>query len=501
MKTINKIFFILAILLGMFYSQKGIAIDCNTPDPGCECGPWRTSDDFGQYIVIPTGEPTCYYIADVQIRDCDCGTYTSHQIRINGIEKVGDCGNVPDRQVLTETYSFLLLLAKDLFGESLNDFYVSILSPGCYRWSGDVLESCDPNLCCKIDYELYLDTLLHRWEVRSVYTYLANCSGLVGQGCRSMCDSVGVPVGLLPYPGWPISCQQTDPCPGTPWEFDPSKCKVVGKVARDVACPPPNTLDTSCNFIAFFEWKTCNGDTLFRLKYIQKGPCCLQIPASAYIRKAIKRILNATTDDRFNYSRLGYRRIRYLLSYSCWRWNILGGNYMIPIIAPCIDSLECCLVSYDFSGLGDYFNRNRTLLTTTLINSGNPACTTQSACEYMCDTLAVSTYFPPGSLLPTRWQKAIPIDEGRVTESPMGWDIQVVPNPSNRQVEFKLIGKPEGDLVIRIYNYLGVKINELSLNTGKEATKVVSDLPSGLYTYVVLLNSERAMSGTFIVTR
>ncbi len=52
MKTMNKTFFILAMLLGIFYSQKGIAIDCNTPDPGCECTSWRTNSDFGQYIEV-----------------------------------------------------------------------------------------------------------------------------------------------------------------------------------------------------------------------------------------------------------------------------------------------------------------------------------------------------------------------------------------------------------------------------------------------------------------
>ncbi len=464
--------------------------------PYCNCDDWTTNEQWGSSILIPTGDPTCYYIANIEIRDCNCGNFTFHQIRINGIEKVGNCGNVSDGNVFTTTYSFLLLIAKDLFGETLNNFFVSILSPGCYRWSGALLESCDPDRCCKVDYQLNWDEQYRRWEVLTVYNYPSNCTDLVEQGCHSMCDSVEIPVGPLPYTAWPISCEQTDPCPNVPWSFDPSQYKVFGKVAPNIVCPPPpGRADTLCNFVAFFEWKACpNGDILFRLKYIVKGPCCLEFSNSSYIVKAIKRILNACTDSSFipcdNFS--GNRK---LLSYSCW--TLLDNNYMIPIIAPCVDSLECCLVKYHFWG----YSGARTLDSVELINSGAPVCTTQAGCYYMCDTLADSIHFPPGSSLPGRWDRIIPFDEEGRNGNPMDWNIQVVPNPSNRQVEFKLVGKPEGEVIIRIYNYLGVEVNELRFNDSKETTQLVQGLPAGLYTYVVLLNSERAISGTFIVVR
>lgn len=475
MKT-NRIFFVIFIFaLSMFSIREANSFPCDGVNPPyCECEGWTTNDQWGSSIVIPTGDPTCYYTVEYNIRRCQCGTaYWKYQFKILGITKYGDCTGKTDGEIFTEVYSFILLIAKDLFEIPLNVFEIDIIAPACYQWVGDELQGCAGSACCHKTWVVTYNPETKSTEIASYATQNEVC-GIV-YNCPNLCDALNLSDGTLNYPAWPSNCAEQDPCPNVPWNFDPAWNKVFG-----VMLPPQDA-----PFVAFYETKVCNGDTLFRVKFVQMA-YTNYIPTQDILAKAVRRILNEIyypgegQNGRFN---------RYLLSYSCWT-NIAG--YYSQRIVPCLDVDECCYIHYRTDGSAG----SRSLMSPReLLSSGNPNCSTN--CTYVCEDLVTDRLMPLG-LLPGR-QGKIPVPEETkpidVGSNPENITVDIVRN----ELLIKFDYPTSENVQISIFNILGEKVYDGTINGGNRSEiKVdITNYARGSYSFVLRLN-EQTFFRTFL---
>jgi len=325
MKAILKT---MLILIGIVLSFKyAYAVDCNAIPGGCDnCDPWQVNERFGNTLVIPTGDPTCYFVVDFLTRTCYCDGYIKREIKINGIRKEGsNCANVTDREVFTKIYTFLLFISRDLFGVDYPTFEVGIMTPACYRWVGNTLVDCGSG-CCRKSWVVSYNG--RRVEVSSGGVENVACSGVVGGGCRNLCDSLDVLDGALYYPSWPSMCLDQDPCPTSPWQFNPYENYIIADVQ-------------GCRVIACYEEADCPSPSpyvKFRLKFIQLGPNGGNIRDGVFITDMVKRILKELKQNDYP-----NKDFFILVSYNCWT-RVTGYNY--SRISPCETEDECCEIQY-----------------------------------------------------------------------------------------------------------------------------------------------------------
>lgn len=462
----NKVLLIiLTIVLSIFPIRETYSFPCDSVNPPyCECNAWTTNEQWGSSIVIPTGNPTCYYTVTYNIRQCQCGSgYTKYQFKILGITKYGDCTGKTDGEIFTEIYSFILLIAKDLFEIPIDAFELDIIAPACYQWVGDELQACQGNACCHKTWLVRFNEQTKTTEIASTATLNEVCG--VTYTCPNICDSLNLSDGTLNYPAWPSNCLAQDPCPNVPWDFNPTWNKVYGMVG-------------TCPFVAFYETKNCPTGTIFRVKFIQLA-CSNNLPSPQVgLAKAVRRILNELPGSG--------PLDRYLLSYSCW--TLITG-YDSRRIAPCLDVDECCYIYYRTNGPPG----SRSLGDQNLISSGNPDCSDN--CTYVCSTLVTL----PFGQLPDRWAPRIavpeetkPIERGNFSRSVTANVVQ-----NNLVIRFDFLASE--NLQISIFNILGEKVYDgtISSSNRSEFKMDITSYARGFYSFVLRLNNQ-TFFGTFL---
>lgn len=469
MKTNKVLLIILAFILSILSLREADSFPCDGVNPpDCECDTWTTNDQWGSSILIPTGDPTCYYIVEYNIRQCQCGPgYTKYQFKILGITKYGNCVGKTDSEIFTEIYSFILLIAKGLFEIPINVFELDIIAPACYQWVGDELQACQGNACCHKTWVVTFNEATKTTEIASAATLNEVCG--VVYNCPNICNTLNLSDGTLNYPAWPSNCTAEDPCPNVPWSFDPAWDKVYGMIG-------------TCPFVVFYEKKICSGDTLFRVKFVQMA-CTNNIPIQNILAKAVRRILREDPPDRqgpFN---------RYLLSYSCWD-NIDG--YYPQRIVPCLDVDACCYIRYGMEGPLN----GRSLSSKALLSSGTPDCLNN--CTYVCDDL-VSDQLMPLGILPGRWTPRIaapeetkPVELGNVAGS-------VTANVVQNNLLIKFDSPISESLQVLIFNILGEKVYDgtISSSNRSEFKMDITNYARGFYSFVLRLNNQ-TFFGTFL---
>jgi len=422
MKAILKT---MLILIGIVISFKyAYAVDCNAIPGGCDnCDPWQINERFGNTLVIPTGDPTCYFVVDFLTRTCYCDGYIKREIKINGIRKEGsNCANVTDREVFTKIYTFLLFISRDLFGVDYPTFEVGIMTPACYQWVGSTLVDCGSG-CCRKSWVVTYNG--RRVEVSSGGVENVACSGAVGGGCQNLCDSLDVLDGALYYPSWPSMCLDQDPCRDSPWQFNPYENYIIADVQ-------------GCRVIAYYEEADCPGLWMkFRLKFIQLGPYCGNVRMGEIITNVVKRILARI-------SARGGNEFFDLVTYHCWT-TVTGNGY--TRISPCENSDECCLIEYDIP--------YPTIRSKNLVFDPGTTCPTN--CYPECDTLVsdTTTQLPPPRIAFDK-QDIRPIESETLSlryEEAQDW------------IEVILDGSHSEDVTLEVYNLIGAKIYRTQPNT------------------------------------
>ncbi len=479
----EKIILLALILTYLLSSNVVLSFDCNGAyPPDCQCSEWRINEQFGDHIIIPTGDPTCYYIVRYQVRDCQCGPgYTKHQIKILGLRKEGNCTNVRDKQIMTETYSFLLLIAKDLLGEPLDTFEVDIIAPSCYQWVADSIQSCGD--CCRKTWTVHFDPIVKQTEVSSNSSDIPVCSG-VASGCRSLCDSVDISDGVINYPAWPGMCLGQDICSDRPWRYTEYAFGVMNPSAQNLPDKDP--------FVVYYDWKndeSCQLYKVFRIKFIQLASI-RSYPVGLILTKALKRILRDISTGA------GIRVTVRLLSYSCW--SNTSGGFWPQRISPCLDEYECCVIEYTL--VPQCIKGPWCLFEKTSRGNGNPACTLATNCYFMCDTLVNNNLIPDDDTLPSRWGRAIAKELDEPTASEHSIVSFVNPNPVNGNLKLVVNGINTEKLDVEVYNILGLRIVQ-SVAT-KETKGVYNlalpELSNGFYNYIIKLGGNVVSFGNFV---
>jgi len=469
MKTNKALLIILTLLLSILTVRESKSVPCSSVNPpSCQCGGWTINNMWGNSILVPTGDPTCYYIITYNIRKCQCGPgYEKYQFKILGVTKYGNCQNKTDAQIFTEIYSFILMIAKDLFGIELNLFEIDIISPACYQWVGNTLQACNGNDCCIKTWLVRYNPNEARTEISSGGTQNEICS--VVYSCPNLCDSLYLSDGTLTYPAWPSGCLQQDPCPDEPWYFNPSINYVYGILHS------PNI----CNFIAFYETKFCeNVGTIFRVKFIQFSSN-YNTSTDSLLAKAVRRILNELNQN-------GYV---FLLSYSCWT-TIVGYDYRR--LVPCLDVSECCYIRYVTNGPRGI----RGLQDKSLLSSGNPNCSDN--CSYVCEELVSDALMPLGPL-PGRWAPRITLPD---EQEPIKFN-NTQGTISTFVVQNELVihfSRPISENIdISIFNILGEKVySGLIKSSNRSEFKLnIGNLSRGFYSFVITINNQLYF-GTFL---
>jgi hypothetical protein len=428
---------------------------------------------WGNSILVPTGDPTCYYIITYSIRKCQCGPgYEKYQFKILGVTKYGNCANKTDAQIFTEIYSFILMIAKDLFGIELNVFEIDIISPACYQWAGNTFQACNGNDCCIKTWLVRYNPDEARTEISSGGTRNEICS--VVYNCQNICDSLYLSDGTLTYPAWPSGCLQQDPCPDVPWYFNPSINHVYGVMEPPQGYP----------FVVYYETKVCNnGDTIFRVKFIQMGATD-NFSTIRILAKAVRRILKDLPPNApgiYN---------RYLLSYSCWT-IIVGYDYRR--VVPCLDISECCFIRYVIE---QQIPNYRDLQSEYLLASGNPSCSDN--CSYVCEELVSDALMPLGRL-PDRWDPRItlPDEQEPIKFNNTQGTIYTFVVQNELVIQFS---QPISENIdVSIFNILGEKVySGLIKSSNRSEFKLnIGNLSRGFYSFEITINNQLYF-GTFL---
>jgi hypothetical protein len=458
------------ILIGIVISFKyAYAVDCNAIPGGCDnCDPWQVNERFGNTLVIPTGDPTCYFVVDFLTRTCYCDGYIKREIKINGIRKEGsNCANVTDREVFTKIYTFLLFISRDLFGVDYPTFEVGIMTPACYQWVGNTLVDCGSG-CCRKSWVVTYNG--RRVEVSSGGVENVACSGVVGGGCQNLCDSLDVLDGALYYPSWPSMCLDQDPCPTSPWQFNPYENYIITDVQ-------------GCRVIAYYEEADCPGTyKKFRLKFIKRGPGNSGIRTGVFITQVIRQILRKIKDLEILQ---GTTNVYYIwVDYSCWT----RGN---DRIYPCENGEDCCVINYQLDPSGP------TLIDVSTIYNPNIVCPTD--CYYECDTLVDPNLMPRPSFLPRSISQEEPQGQRIVAKRIEIADLKIIDEGKTSYVVIK--GNFNGEtFTIEVYNLLGTKVLE-SVAVASSSGMIKFALPqigNGVYFLILKSNVETILGKPII---
>jgi len=247
-------------------------------------------------------------------------------------------------------------------------------------------------------------------------------------------------------------CLAQDPCPNSPWQFNPYENYVIADVQ-------------GCRVIAYYEEADCPGPyKKFRLKFIQLGPNNGGIRTGVFITSVIRHILYEIISNNEEFYDL--------VTYQCWT-RVTGYNY--TRISPCLTNDECCLIEYQVV--------DTTLLAINLVYQPNTECPIN--CYPECDTLADPNLIPLGRL------PRVAVDEPEPNPVKPS-NLLVSFNETKDWCEVIFEGLEPENVILEVYNLIGAKVYQ-SIPTKRLTNSshfTIPKLTQGLFILVLRKNGE-----------